>query len=152
MTETKFKPGETYKTRKGEPMRIKRIDDREEVFPVIAVDALGFDHCHRADGKYFNGDVDSDNDLLLPAIEAEGAPAPEMHPRVREALVAMRELWESFAKDVRILWVNPGDGGLYAYKSGSGIVRNYPSYPAALAEASAVIAAINSLLEGRDAE
>lgn len=90
---------------------------------------------------------ESEYDLLLPAIEPEGA-AAGMHPKVRQALVAMADLWGAFAGDIQTGLLDPCGGECFQL-DGARIACGYESREAALAECRQIIDSIDHLLEGQ---
>lgn len=152
MSETKFEVGKKYRTKGGGWRFIESIDD-DEYLPINALDEEGNEGWYYpADGEYHCSYSDK-YDLLLPAIEPEGAAqeASELSEPTINALKAYREFWDDFRLRVLGGQVDATNGRTYPYLVGSGgcVACNYATGLDAISDASAVIAAINSLLEGR---
>lgn len=123
--------GVVVEIRAGE-LRVRHSDD-------------GDIYSHRLDGRFRNQLATGFN-LLLPAIKPEGAPAG-MHPKVRQALVSMADLWGAFAGDIQTGLLDPCGGGCFLL-DGARIACSYQSREAALAECRQIIESIDHLLEG----
>lgn len=109
-----------------------------EVFGASEFPGEGNPHCPQCRGS----------GMLLPAIEPEGGPAG-MHPKVRQALVSMADLWGAFAGDIQTGLIDPCGNGYFLLDDGARIVCGYESREAALAECRQIIESIDHLLEGR---
>lgn len=130
-----------------------RIRPDEGPYPLHVLFRIGDERMYMdwatVNGLMYHGKED-ENDLLLPAIEPEGA-AAGMHPKVRQALVAMADLWGAFAGDIQTGLIDPCGGGCFLL-DGARIACGYESREAALAECRQIIDSIDHLLEGGPAK
>lgn len=142
MTETKFEVGKKYRTKGGWPATITDIDVRGRLIVHHDCETVVSPVMHASNGAFHGWESDYD---LLPAIEPEGA---GMHPKVRQALVAMADLWGAFAGDIQTGLLDPCGGECFQL-DGARIACGYESREAALTECRQIIESIDILLEGR---
>lgn len=110
-----------------------------EVFGASEFPGEGNPHCPQCRGS----------GMLLPAIELEGEPARLSEP-TRKALRQYFEFWDAFHTAVKANIIDPTSGKDWPEWDEEAVIScSYASKEVALADAEAVIRAIDSLLEGR---
>lgn len=153
---TEFEVLRRYKMKGGGIAKVSRIHilNANDRFPVgffIEGNHHEGERWATATGKHRDTRASHPLDLLLPAIEPEGAPAKEplSSPTV-SALESYMDFWAAFRDAINLGLIDPTDGGYWPeWDQDATIHRAYPTQEAALADCQGIIAAIKRLLEGQ---